>query len=77
MNTASDQLTDLLATETMPLPLPALSCGNDPGQLSVHASHELMQIHLWCSVDTCRVRRRARTTLVESGRMVLDERAEP
>lgn len=36
-----------------------------------------MQVHLYCSVDLCRVRRRARQTLVESRRMVLDERAEP
>ncbi|MEU2257138.1 hypothetical protein ABZ540_28595 [Nocardia xishanensis] len=33
--------------------------------------------YLQCSVEQCRVRRRARQTLVEARRMVLDERAEP
>ncbi|MEU4416049.1 hypothetical protein [Nocardia salmonicida] len=35
-----------------------------------------MQVHLECAVDTCRSRRRARATLVEQNRMVLDERAQ-
>ncbi|MEV2218837.1 hypothetical protein AB0E01_03030 [Nocardia vinacea] len=40
-------------------------------------AHRAMQVHLNCSVDSCKVRRRGRQTLVESRRMVLDERAEP
>ncbi len=38
-------------------------------------AHAAMQLHIDCFVDECRVRRRARNTLVESGRCVLDERA--
>jgi hypothetical protein len=36
-----------------------------------------MQVHLDCSLELCRVRRRARRTLVEARLMVLDERATP
>lgn len=52
-----------------------LLCVNDPGALTIDQAHRVMQIHLECDVDTCRARRRARTTLVESKRMVLDDRA--
>lgn len=52
-------------------------CSTDPGELTPAQAHRAMQIHLCCSVDLCRVRRRARQTLVESRRMVLDERATP
>ncbi|MEV4240118.1 MULTISPECIES: hypothetical protein [unclassified Nocardia] len=52
-------------------------CYRDPGTLSEVQAHRAMQVHLYCSVDSCKVRRRARQTLVESRRMVLDERAEP
>ncbi|MCX4096437.1 hypothetical protein [Nocardia sp. alder85J] len=54
-----------------------LRCGSDPGVMSVDQAHAAMQLHLDCTVDTCRVRRRARAVLVESGRCVLDERALP
>lgn len=54
-----------------------LQCRNDPGMLSAEQAHAAMQLHLDCTVETCSVRRRARTTLVESGRCVLDERALP
>lgn len=47
-------------------------CQVDPGMLTTQQAHEAMQIHLECEVDTCRVRCRARTTLVEQQRMVLD-----
>ncbi|MFE9785785.1 hypothetical protein ACFYO7_10435 [Nocardia salmonicida] len=53
-----------------------LLCGRDPGPLTVEQAHRAMQVHLECAVDTCRSRRRARTTLVEQNRMVLDERAQ-
>ncbi|MFI6042058.1 hypothetical protein ACIA8C_10510 [Nocardia sp. NPDC051321] len=54
-----------------------LACGTDPGLLNVEQAHAAMQLHLDCTVDRCRVRRRARATLVEAGRCVLDERALP
>ncbi|MFD3594355.1 hypothetical protein ACFWU5_16650 [Nocardia sp. NPDC058640] len=53
-----------------------LMCNRDPGPLTAQQAHRAMQVHLECGVDTCRCRRRARTTLVELNRMVLDERAE-
>lgn len=52
-------------------------CGTDPGPLTPEQAHRAMQVHLDCGVDLCRVRRRARQTLVEARLMVLDERAEP
>ncbi|MFX0580650.1 hypothetical protein [Nocardia nepalensis] len=52
-------------------------CRRDPGDLTKEQAHRAMQVHLHCGVDICKVRRRARQTLVESRRMVLDERAEP
>ncbi|MFC9432359.1 hypothetical protein [Nocardia sp. NPDC057030] len=52
-------------------------CSTDPGELTPDQAHRAMQVHLNCSVDVCRVRRRARRTLVEARRMVLDERATP
>jgi len=52
-------------------------CDRDPGDLTKEQAHRAMQVHLYCGVDICKVRRRARQTLVESRRMVLDERAEP
>ncbi|WP_406272310.1 hypothetical protein OH799_32510 [Nocardia sp. NBC_00881] len=55
---------------------PVWSCGADPGPMTTAQAHKAMQVHLECSVDRCRVRRRARNTLVDNGRMVLDERAE-
>ncbi|WP_280377906.1 hypothetical protein [Nocardia wallacei] len=54
-----------------------LRCGVDPGVLTAEQAHAAMQLHIDCTVDTCRVRRRARTVLVEQGRCVLDERAMP
>lgn len=54
-----------------------LFCSRDPGALTVHQAHSMMQLHLECDVETCRVRRRARTTLVEAKAMVLDTRATP
>ena len=52
-----------------------LLCTRDPGPVTAEQAHEAMQVHLECAVDTCRVRRRARDTLVEQNRMVLDQRA--
>jgi len=52
-----------------------LACGTDPGPMTTEQAHAAMQMHLDCTVDECRVRRRARTTLVEAGRCVLDDRA--
>jgi hypothetical protein len=54
-----------------------LRCASDPGVLTVEQAHAAMQLHLECSVDLCRVRRRARAVLVEEGRCVLDQRALP
>lgn len=53
-----------------------LFCNRDPGPLTAENAHKVMQVHLECEVDTCRARRRARNTLVELKRMVLDERAQ-
>ncbi|WP_040814862.1 hypothetical protein [Nocardia concava] len=50
-------------------------CHTDPGKLTVAQAHTAMQSHLECGVDTCRVRGRARNTLVAAGCMVLDPRA--
>ncbi|RMI34416.1 hypothetical protein EBN03_06260 [Nocardia stercoris] len=59
-------------------PLPGLlGCHTDPGPLTVQQAHAAMQLHLDCTVDTCRIRRAARTVLVESRHCVLDERALP
>ncbi|WP_405487243.1 hypothetical protein [Nocardia sp. NBC_00511] len=52
-------------------------CRRDPGLMSVEQAHAAMQLHLDCTVDSCKVRRRARAILVEEGRCVLDERALP
>ncbi|MFE7802795.1 hypothetical protein [Nocardia sp. NPDC057440] len=54
-----------------------LICGRDPGIMTNEQAHAAMQLHIDCTVDLCRVRRRARTTLVEAGKCVLDERALP
>ncbi|MFF3225889.1 hypothetical protein ACFYV7_24040 [Nocardia suismassiliense] len=51
-------------------------CRIDPGPMSAARAHRAMQIHLDCSVDICWVRRRARSTLVQDGSMVLDPRAD-
>ncbi|PXX71011.1 hypothetical protein DFR70_101432 [Nocardia tenerifensis] len=51
-------------------------CRVDPGPMSAARAHRAMQIHLDCTVDTCRVRRRARGVLVQAGSMVLDPRAD-
>ncbi len=56
---------------------PVWSCRADPGPMTTEQAHLAMQVHLECSVDRCRVRRRARCKLVKERRMVLDERAEP
>ncbi|WP_328398617.1 hypothetical protein [Nocardia sp. NBC_00416] len=57
-------------------PIPTLlDCGDDPGVMTLDQAHSAMQLHLDCTVDECRVRRRARSTLVDSGRCVLDNRA--
>ncbi|MEV0294289.1 hypothetical protein [Nocardia sp. NPDC050710] len=53
-----------------------LACGNDPGVMTTEQAHAAMQLHLDCTVDRCLVRRRARTTLVEAGKCVLDDQAE-
>ncbi|MFE7744905.1 hypothetical protein [Nocardia sp. NPDC057455] len=53
------------------------NCAKDPGELTAGQAHTAMQVHLDCSVELCRVRRRARGTLVEARLMVLDERATP
>ncbi|BDU02528.1 hypothetical protein ABZ552_26010 [Nocardia sp. NPDC019219] len=53
------------------------NCTRDPGELTAGQAHRAMQVHLDCSVEMCRVRRRARRTLVEARLMVLDERATP
>ncbi|MEU2034705.1 hypothetical protein [Nocardia amamiensis] len=53
------------------------NCARDPGELTAGQAHRAMQVHLDCSVELCRVRRRARRTLVEARLMVLDERATP
>ncbi|WP_280381448.1 hypothetical protein [Nocardia wallacei] len=69
---------DRYAFPTMELPMVdhrvpgVLTCHTDPGGLTLE-----QQRHLDCGVDTCRMRRRARQTLVEARRMVLDQRAEP
>lgn len=47
-------------------------CAHDPGEMTDHEAHLAMQVHLDCEHWACAVRRRARTTLVESGSMVLD-----
>ncbi|WP_227997724.1 hypothetical protein [Nocardia australiensis] len=54
-----------------------LVCGRDPGIMTTEQAHAAMQLHIECTVDHCRVRRRARTTLVEEGKCVLDDRALP
>lgn len=54
-----------------------LVCRSDPGALTIEQAHAAMQLHLDCTVDCCRVRHRARRTLVEAGRCVLDQRALP
>jgi len=43
--------------------------------MTTRQAHSAMQLHLDCTVDRCLVRRRARATLVEAGKCVLDERA--
>ncbi|MBF6464934.1 hypothetical protein IU427_07010 [Nocardia beijingensis] len=53
------------------------NCTKDPGELTTGRAHRAMQVHRDCSVQMCRVRRRARRRLVEAGVMVLDERATP
>ncbi|MEC3915173.1 hypothetical protein VMT40_11230 [Nocardia sp. CDC160] len=50
-------------------------CTMDPGDLALPQAHQAMQIHKFCTVDNCLVRRRARQILVEKGQMVLDHRA--
>ncbi|GEM31225.1 hypothetical protein NN3_22320 [Nocardia neocaledoniensis NBRC 108232] len=52
-----------------------LGCGTDPGPMDAEQAHAAMQLHLDCTVDECRVRRRARTTLVDAGHCVLEQRA--
>lgn len=52
-----------------------LACEIEPGPMTAEQAHAAMQLHLDCTVDECRVRRRARATLVETGRCVLDDRA--
>lgn len=54
-----------------------LRCRKDPGRMTVEQAHAAMQMHIDCTVTDCRVRRRARSTLVAEGRCVLDERALP
>lgn len=54
---------------------PLYACDSDPGPLTTEQAHTAMQLHLDCTVDDCRVRRRARSTLVDAGCCVLDARA--
>ncbi|MFC3963718.1 hypothetical protein [Nocardia jiangsuensis] len=53
------------------------TCAADPGPLTPEQAHTAMQLHLDCTVDECLARRRARRTLVEAGRCVLEARALP
>ncbi|WP_369640458.1 hypothetical protein [Nocardia sp. JMUB6875] len=46
-------------------------CTMDPGDLGLPDAHQAMQIHKYCTVDNCLVRRRARQILVDRGQMVL------
>ncbi|MFD7846853.1 hypothetical protein ACFV4K_28470 [Nocardia sp. NPDC059764] len=50
-------------------------CTMDPGDLGLPQAHQAMQIHKFCTVDNCLVRRRARQILVDKGQMVLGDRA--
>ncbi|MFE3194736.1 hypothetical protein ACFXHA_37430 [Nocardia sp. NPDC059240] len=50
-------------------------CTMDPGDLALHQAHQAMQIHKFCTVNNCLVRRRARQILVDRGQMVLGPRA--
>ncbi|BEK90159.1 hypothetical protein GCM10010198_43660 [Nocardia seriolae] len=52
-------------------------CTMDPGDLALPQAHQAMQIHKFCTVDNCLVRRRARQILVDQGQMVLGTRAAP
>ncbi|MFE3256252.1 hypothetical protein ACFXPS_39430 [Nocardia sp. NPDC059091] len=52
-------------------------CTMDPGDLALTQAHQAMQIHKFCTVDNCLVRRRARQILVDQGQMVLGPRANP
>ncbi|MET8424820.1 hypothetical protein [Nocardia sp. NPDC004860] len=52
-------------------------CTMDPGDLALTQAHQAMQIHKFCTVDNCLVRRRARQILVDKGQMVLGPRANP
>lgn len=47
-------------------------CAHDPGEMTTHEAHLAMQVHIDCEHWACAVRRRGRTTLVESGAMILD-----
>ena len=60
-----------------PLRTVVMDCRIEPGPMTVARAHREMQRHLDCSVDTCRVRRRARAVLVREGAMTLDDRALP
>lgn len=51
-------------------------CAHDPGEMTDHEAHLAMQVHLDCELWACAVRRRGRETLVESGAMILDVRAQ-
>ena len=61
----------------MTMTLYVFPCDLDPGRLTTAEAHRVMQIHLECSSSYCVARRRGRQTLVDTKRMVLDERAEP
>lgn len=52
-------------------------CSLDPGELSLRQAHQAMQIHKFCTVANCWVRRRARRTLVDKGQMTLASNAVP
>ncbi|MGW5218813.1 hypothetical protein ACWEQA_13185 [Nocardia sp. NPDC004085] len=67
-------MTNLFGADTLSI---LSNCAKDPGELTANQAHRAMQVHLDCSVEICRVRRRARRTLVEARLMVLDERATP
>ncbi|MEU7629901.1 hypothetical protein AB0C34_07935 [Nocardia sp. NPDC049220] len=64
-------------TKRYPPVVALLACEVDPGILTVEQAHAAMQLHIDCTVDRCQVRRRARTTLVQAGKCVLDARALP
>ncbi|MFD3463788.1 hypothetical protein ACFWVM_29080 [Nocardia fluminea] len=52
-------------------------CAHDPGEMTEQEAHLAMQVHIDCEHWACAVRRRGRTTLVDSRAMVLDAQRAP